>query len=244
MSGLDTAEQLWREIDSAASPYPEGVVEVPESIQGIAFFPGGLGLWLGNNAVNAELPVGQIMVVGQDFNSVKAYELARQRGTEVGISPTWKVLQEILRASNICPEKCFFANLYMGLRVKGRETGRFPGAKDKPFVRRCITFFERQLEVGRPKLIMALGIEPFRVLAKPVFDLDRPKTLTACAEIYPSVQLAHGSATVVALTHPSLSHLNIGRRKYGQLAGAEAEKAMIADGLKLAFPKDQSATPA
>jgi hypothetical protein len=40
---------------------------------------------------------------------------------------------------------------------------------------------------------------------------------------------------VVVLTHPSFYYANVGRRKYGQFTGAEAEKGMIADGLKIAF---------
>ena len=81
------------------------------------------------------------MIVGQDFNSVAAYDRARLARTEVGISATWRNLQELLFASNVCPERCFFTNVYMGLRDAGAETGRFPGARNSNFVDRCLTFF-------------------------------------------------------------------------------------------------------
>ena len=123
----------------------------------------------------------------------------------------------------------------MGLREGGRETGRFPGARDKGFVQRCLAFFIKQLDVIQPKLILTLGLEPIRVLATHLFHEAAPKSLTSCADIYRSVSLPHGRVTVVALTHPSFYHANVWRRRYGQLTGAESEKGMIADGLKIAF---------
>ena len=235
-------ERLWQEMRTAVSPFPEGIADVREPIRGTAFFPGGLGLWLHENG-SGELRTGRIMIVGQDFNSVKVYEQARLVGTEVDSSKTWKVLRRLLPASGISLDQCFFTNLYMGLRKGGSETGRFPGARDRSFVQRCLAFFIKQLEVVRPKLILTLGVEPFRVLANHLFPhVPAPQTLTACVEIYPSVPLVHGSATVVALTHPSFYDANVWRRKYGRLSGAEAEKAMIADGLKIAFSNELCAT--
>jgi uracil-DNA glycosylase len=234
-------ERLWQEMRSAVSPFPEGIADVPEPIRGTAFFPGGLGLWLHENGLG-ESPIGQIMIVGQDFNSEGVYEQARRDGTEVGSSATWKALQKLLPASGISLSQCFFTNLYMGLRKGGSEAGTFPGARDRRFVQRCLAFFIKQLEVVRPKLILTLGVEPFRVLANHLFNVPVAKTLSACVDIYRSLPLAHGSVTVVALTHPSFYDANVWRRKYGRLSGAEAEKAMIADGLKIAFSNEPRTT--
>jgi uracil-DNA glycosylase len=233
----DGIEQLWREMHAAVSPFPPGVAEVPQPIKGTAFFPGGLGLWLHENASRGDFPTGQIMVVGQDFNSVKAYKEAVLAGTEVGSSATWRALQKLLCASDISFNRCFFTNLYMGLRKEGPETGKFPGAHDEPFVQRCMAFFVRQLEVVQPKLILTLGLEPIQVLAKHLLHVTAPKSLTSCVDIYRSVSLPHGRVTVVALTHPSFYHANVWRRRYGELTEAEAERAMIVDALKIAFPK-------
>lgn len=199
--GESPAKQLWHEITKAVSPFPEGVEDVCVPIEGTAFFPGGLGLWLPENGTPVPFPSGQIMIVGQDFNSKRAYAEALQKGTEVGPNPTatWRELLNVLRLSGISLDRCFFTNLYMGLRTEKPETGRFPGARDKEFVARCINFFKRQLEVARPKLILTLGWEPFRVLAKNYFHETRPKTLTACSKIY-TVPLGYGDATFVALT--------------------------------------------
>lgn len=234
MTKENPAEQLWSEIRAAVSPFPSGVLDVPAPIRGTAFFPGGLGLWFEENAAIFPFPDGQIMVVGQDFNSAVTYERAWKIGTEVESSATWRGLRTLLLASGVSLDRCFFTNVYMGLRDGGPETGKFPGARDKHFTQRCITFFRRQLEIVRPRLILTLGLEPLQVLAQNVFDLRVPKTLAACIEKY-SVPLPHGDATVVALTHPSFYHANVWRRKYAGLAGMDAEKAMIADGLKIAF---------
>src|SRR5207248_9450617 len=86
------ARELWAELDSVVPPYPAGIVAVPQPIEGTAFFPGGLGLWMEGRGVSSEFPAGQIMVVGQDFNTVATYNRARLLQSEVGTSRTWQNL--------------------------------------------------------------------------------------------------------------------------------------------------------
>lgn len=198
-------------MSATVGPYPPGVVEVRAPIPGTAFFPGGLGLWTGVS----EIPTGQIMIVGQDFNSKAAYDRAFAAGGEVTTSPTWRNLLRILQDAGISPDRCFFTNVYMGLRDGGNETGRFAGAKDKDFVRRCLTFFDRQLEVVQPKLILALGKEPLRMLK---------------------------FSPVVPLTHPCI-RANVRYQRHRGLVGAAAEQAMIAEAMAIAF-RESPAHPA
>lgn len=120
------------------------------------------------------------MIVGQDFNSEIVYKNAFDRGAEVGISPAWREFPEILHATHISLNQCFFTNLYMELRAKGRsEKGAlFPGGKGEKvtaFEGRCLTFFKQQLEMVRPKLILVLGLEPFKVLAAKLVSSARAK---------------------------------------------------------------------
>ncbi|MGH9627870.1 MAG: hypothetical protein ACRD7E_05970, partial [Bryobacteraceae bacterium] len=150
-AGASVAQTLWVEMASMVTPYPAGVVAVPEPIQGTAFLPGGLGLWLNGNDALRPFPNDQIMVVGQDFNTLATYEVARKLGSEVNSSSTWRNIRRIFRELNVPLQNCFFTNFYMGLRAAGPETGRFPGARDREFVKRCVRFFERQMEVARPK---------------------------------------------------------------------------------------------
>jgi len=117
--------------------YPPGVVGVPEPIARMASFPGGLGLTPDATQIDT-------MVVGQDFNSVKVYEQARREGMESSSrSATWRTIRSVFPRFGLTPEGCFFTNFYLGLREHGPETGRFPGARDQEFVRRCARFFER-----------------------------------------------------------------------------------------------------
>ena len=175
------------------------------------------------------------MVVGQDFNSVAAYNRALALGSEIDVSPTWRNLRTVLAAANIPMEQCFFTNVYMGLRAVGRETGRFPGCRDKSYVSRCMAFLDRQMALARPKMILTLGLEPLRVIGT-VFNVIVPKSLAACAQVYGPVLLPHGQTVLVALTHPSLYHANVHRRRYRGLIGAKAEQAMLQAGLAEAFP--------
>ena len=258
---LSNAKKLWKEMRASVSPFPKDVVDVRKPIPGTAFFPGGYGLWLGDESTVPDIPTGKIMIVGQDFNSVKKYDEALLNRTEVDISNTWHELLKIMKATGLPVNQCFFTNLYMGLRAEGSsETGPFPGAigrKDKELVelrafkKRCVTFFNTQLKMAQPKLIMVLGMEPFRVLAKKPFNLSMPRdfevpiqrkvtwgniNLKECNEIYRGVELVHGRTTIVLLTHPSYYKRNVKNRNYEGLSGEAAEKRMIADGLKAAFP--------
>ena len=74
-NGRSMAQALWLEMASTIPPYPRAVVPVPEPIVGTAFFPGGLGLWLDEDDGVQQFPK-EVMVVGQDFNTVTTYQIA------------------------------------------------------------------------------------------------------------------------------------------------------------------------
>lgn len=226
LSVRDRAQALWDEMAQAVPPYPRGVVPVPEPIKGTAFFPGGLGLCVEESSV-----VGPehtpVMVVGQDFNTAATYERARQCGTEIDSSQTWWNIRSVFRKLGLPIEQCFFTNFYMGLREGGSEVGPFPGRHDRGFVQRCARFFERELEVMRPKLIVTLGTVPMVAVGKEVFKRSMPRTLSECVDVYEDLPAAYGSVALVGLTHPSLYFANVGRRRFRGLKGLDAERAMV-----------------
>jgi hypothetical protein len=210
-----TIRKLWVEMNETfRTCYPPGVVPVPEPLAGTAFFPGGFGLY-------AECPP-DIMIVGQDFNTIATYEKARHHGSEFDTSTTWRNMKAIFPRLGIPFERCLFTNFFMGLRESGSETGPFPGIKDPHFVQACARFFERQLETVRPRLIVTLGIAPLKLLGKHVFRISTPASLTECTSIYRVNQIS-----VVPLTHPSMYFANIHRRSFQGFTGLEAEKAMV-----------------
>lgn len=230
-------------------PYPEGVVATTGRISGTAFFPGGAGLW-NTHAIRPlpPMPMGGIMVLGHDFHSKAAFEISLAKGGEVQIDaddvprskvPSWISLLCMLREFNIPPQRCFFTNVYMGLRADAKTTGRFPGAKDPAFVDRCRAFFCRQLEAQQPKLILTLGawVPPFLApLADRLADWKSPGSLRAIDQPVQHAVTFRTAATqqcsVVCLTHPSLRGPNVQRRSYQSLTGFDAERAMVADGIR------------
>ena len=227
------AMQLWLEVDAAVSPYPSGVLPVPKPISGTSFFPGGLGLWLDEPTLN-KLTDFRIMIVGQDFNSLKVYQRAFDGATEVDSSPTWRNLLKILGKANIHKSSCFFTNFFMGLRRAPPEKGKFPGAKDGLFTQRCHHFFHRQLAFWQPQVILTLGQPALRGVGA-ACQVPVPRTLRECDRIY-NIPLPHGPTIIAALTHPSLYDANVGRRRYGDFRGEEAEQAMIADAVSAFIP--------
>lgn len=218
------------------SEYPTGVEPVPQRIPGLAFFPGGAGLW----AVEAErplppFPVGGVMVLGHDFHSRKGYDKSFGNGAESKSMPTWRNLVPVLEAGGVSLESCFFTNFYMGLRSGTKTTGKFPGAGDPPFVAHCERFFLRQLDAQRPALIITLGVHVPKAISGLSEELGDWSAVTNLKELdarpvrsgvtfrgMPSYQ-----TTIVALTHPSQRGLNVRRRRYCGIAGADAEVAML-----------------
>jgi hypothetical protein len=71
---------------------------VPAPIAGTAFFPGGLGLWCDDPDNLPPLPIGGVMVLGQDFNTKATYEVAFENGTELLTSTTFKKLLDLLES--------------------------------------------------------------------------------------------------------------------------------------------------
>lgn len=207
-------------------PYPPGVLAVPEPIARTGFFPGGLGLWLEQDDALYPLPK-EFMVVGQDFNTFATYERARTCGSEVNSSSTWRNVRKIFPKLNVPLMDCFFTNVYMGLRAVGPETGRFPGARDRGFVGRCINLFKRQLEVAQPKIILTLGAEAPRILGHNIFGFQPPRAISRCDQTYGPFIVKHGKVALVALTHPALYFANVARRRFGDRTGIQAEGAMV-----------------
>ena len=232
---IHPAKALWA-VHHPPDGYPEGVLPVPEPIAGRAFFPGGYGQWMEDGATTlADFPVGGIMVLGHDFHSVKGYEESRRLGYERLTQSTWSNLRKLLDAAALPLHRCFFTNLYMGLRV-GSATGVFPGAGDGAFVRHCTSFLLHQIAVQRPTLILTLGIHVPPVIGglalalKPWASGRGLKHLDDVGPVKTGVRffgIEDFATTAVALIHPSLRHASFRHRRFEGAIGAEAELAML-----------------
>ena len=227
------------------APYPAGVLPVDGRIPGTAFFPGGAGLWgAASDRALPPMPIGGIMVLGHDFHSAKAFHDSLRQGTEVPERPrdgyrvprTWVELRKLFAEVGIPLERCFFTNAYMGLRAGEANTGRFPGSRDPDFVKRCQSFFLRQVRAQQPSIILALGVWTPAFLAPLSPQLGHwsgKRTMRELDQAGPLVRSVifdgnvGSSSTVAILTHPSLRGSNVGRREYLHHRRHAAEVAML-----------------
>src|SRR6476620_10366128 len=137
--------ELFKEM-SRISSYPAGIVTVPSQIPGLAFFPGGRGVYQeGGRSELPDFPFHQVMVVGQDFDTLKNFRKSSQHGEENRDVGTWGNLLPLLDRAGIPRTACFFTNVYMGLRTTGKNSGPFIGSRSEAFRATCQSFFLRQL---------------------------------------------------------------------------------------------------
>ncbi len=71
-------ELLFKELDEF-DYYPDGIAPIPSGLFHTSFFPGGYGLW--DTWEGKELPpfpIEKIMVVGQDWGTLKDFNYDRQ----------------------------------------------------------------------------------------------------------------------------------------------------------------------
>jgi uracil-DNA glycosylase len=225
---------------SFVEPYPSGVLAVPQQIPGSNFFPGGAGVWCGDATIVPPLPVGEVMVLGQDFHTLAGYNDVLNQATESFSDPTWRNLLQLLDRVPIERSHCFFTNVYMGLREADSATGPFAGSSNDGFVYRCRRYFLRQLATQKPRLLLALGQPVLEFLAPLSPDLkawERPagtfrKRDKAGNSLIPKARFAGASleCAIVSLLHPCFRPSNLRHRRWRGLEGDSAELALIRDG--------------
>jgi hypothetical protein len=243
MTQVHPVDSLFRMLPFV-EPYGSGMVEVPSRLKGLAFFPGGDGLWKEPGITfRAELPIGKIMVIGNNFQCTSNFTKLEVLGEEnPDQDPTWRNLLALLSEVGINRSDCFFTNAFIGLVEGDDPTVTVTGMRDLGFLSRCREFMKAQIALLKPRLILGLGtkvpsfLAPLANLpahwaaAKAWRDIDKGNGPLYPSAVFPGV----GHATTVAcLLHPCLRHSNLRFRKYGALVGAEAELALLRDGLNL-----------
>ncbi|MBP1920280.1 uracil-DNA glycosylase family protein [Youngiibacter multivorans] len=229
-------ELLYDQI-STVEPYPNQVKPVSEMLNVTAFFPGGKGLWLEDNS--DVFP--DVLVLGHDFSTVNYYNKMLENGQSEINSPTWRVMRKLFSEADLDLNRCFFSNVYMGLRDTDKMTGVFPGSKDKEFVKRNLEFLKTQISTVNPKFIITLGKPASINLAllseQLVEEWSKGKALSRANNGLKRDVITDGHSYVcVSLEHPSMRNQNVKRRIYenerGKYSGNEAEIEMLKDALK------------
>ncbi|MEQ1949669.1 MAG: uracil-DNA glycosylase family protein [Bryobacteraceae bacterium] len=177
-------QQLLDEMKSLVHSYHPSTRQtggsIAELIPGTAFFPGGTGLWRGDDPFGElpdHFPEHSVMFVAHNFDSIRAHDAAKIKGGEAR-SFFWQTLLAYLECAGVRPQQAFFTNALMGLKA-GSATGDMPtvpGYEDE-----CRQFLVRQIEIVKPSVIVALGQKA-------------GKRVRAARPAAPSVVLLHPSA--------------------------------------------------
>src|SRR3954451_23113481 len=129
MSEQHSVEGLF-EMVNRFGDYPAGVVPMSGRISGTAFFPGGSGLWATHAGQPLPpMPIGGVLVLGHNFDSEAGFADSLARGIERINGPTWGTLRKLFERAGIPMERCFFTNVFMGLKAGAKATGAFPCAR-------------------------------------------------------------------------------------------------------------------
>lgn len=231
MKREELSQKLFKNMN-LVEPYPNLVARIDTMIDKTAFFPGGKGLW--KEEESEVFP--SILILGQDFSTEKEYVRMLQNKVNDIDGPTWRNLKKLFIQADVKLMDCFFSNVFMGLRKTDSMTGKFPGFKDKEFIKRNIEFLLFQMDTLKPKVIITLGKYSAEFVASLTDDLKCWRNYKALREadigLKKDVVINGNIITCVALEHPSMRNSNVKRRQYKGFIGNEAEVMMLKDAIK------------
>jgi hypothetical protein len=111
-----------------------------------------------------QFPVGGVLLVGHYTDSKKNHDERRGTGKPSpgeppeGVMKMWRRFYKMVKQAGIDPQEVFFTNTYVGLGDDPRASGReFPGRRDPSFVAWCSAFLDEQIQLMRPRVVIALG---------------------------------------------------------------------------------------
>jgi hypothetical protein len=130
-------------------------------------FPGGAGLWQGNDIKGEPLPQffpkKPFMFVAHNYDGSKSYHRMIQRGFEHRKTAFWETLLAYFANARIKCEDVFLTNVFMGLKTDA-AVGVMEGAGPL-FKAQCLQFFERQCQIVKPRLVVVMGTHAWNALS-------------------------------------------------------------------------------
>jgi len=210
---------------AASLSYPKDIEKVPSPLAGTAFFPGGNGLYLCNK--NADHSI-KYMIVGQDYDNEDNYQKIKDTENQcevAGNNVTWRNLLKIIDEAGIARQECFFTNALMGLR-SGSTKNTGPSilfkSENKTDLNQHVAFFRKQIELIKPKAIIAMGGQLPRFIGNCYPEDPQLNKLSGIRSFKmldnllgkQSFQLptVNGFIPIVFITHTSLYFANVGNR--------------------------------
>lgn len=157
-----------------------GISPIVRQIPGLAFFPGGDGLWKehGQSEPTDRNP-RTVMAVGSTFGCLDYFnKLTKMSFPEENHGrDTWGRLHPFLGDIKY---RCFFTNAFPGLLNSGENIDNElrPAEFDAVYLNECRDFFSKQVELTKPKAILFLGkYSPFVIGEDRLNDLGWSKFL-------------------------------------------------------------------
>ncbi len=233
-----TPEQLFEETKTIHYE-GSGMKPIP-SMKKIGFFPGGNGMWNGQGTLAEK----DVLILGQDFNNETAYlkfEEDDQRSEDPlsRKNATWWNLRALLGALHIELDRCFFSNVFMGMRSGSQSaTGACPGISNTAYYQSNIAFLKVQIAAIQPNLILLLGEQPVRALQagfpEILTDWSGFKTMTELLTAphrspILEAEILNQKVIVAAVLHPSFAPSNRPRIFKNHSQG---EVEQLSEGLK------------
>lgn len=171
------------------------------------FFPLGSGIFSEQSEIeNAEIKKCEIMILGNDFGTIKYLNEKCVNEKEAKTNPTISNLLQL----EMDESTTFYTNLFLGLR-KGEE---MVGIKklETEYLNFCMNFFKIQLELIKPNIVICLGNEVKKALVEysNEFSAISKRTIT---ELYEDENkndfmiIANG-IKFIFIPHPSYAHIN------------------------------------
>jgi hypothetical protein len=164
-AGEHPVDHFWAILDQLkVNDYPQGVEPIRPSdrIPGTAFFSAGSGLIRSRGQKLPPFPYGGVMFVGHNLDSEESYRRHLANGSDHGdpdhpTMRTWTNFYALMSLAGIDRSEIFCTNYFVGLKGGEGATGAFPGRLDVTFCAWCESFLDEQIQLMRPRVVVALG---------------------------------------------------------------------------------------
>jgi hypothetical protein len=155
----DVLRDLRTKRDRLVKDYGEIARTCREPFPWTSFFPGGEGLYRGEDVRGGPLPEyfpnKPVMFVAHNFGDYDGYKKTKCANFR---TPFWEAFWIYLKLLKIERDDIFMTNALMGLKVGGGANGYMEGRGPK-FNRQCLDFFYRQVEIVEPRRVVVMGDE-------------------------------------------------------------------------------------
>lgn len=231
-------DELFTKANCIAVKYSNGYMVPVDEMLKFGFFPGG---YCTCDEIK-DISTKSIMVLGQNFQTKAYYDKCRADGhTESKNGATWKNIVGLLDSVNgDLKNKCFFTNVYPGLRKNGSGVGVCPAAKEISFRNASKDLLKQQLKRSNFRLVLVLGKEPANFLSEMNETFSGLEVWKAGDNFYKNIDsqkksiIKSGSLVFCLLVHPSYASANQRWRSYNDIEGKNAEIEILREAISVA----------